>query len=283
MSLYYIFSIDGDWDEYFLLKRKDSERMPDKKTLLKLVKHQMRVASCIKGRFLHFVHTSPVARNFFLQPEFIALWKKIESAGGSVGVHCHEEDLFRDGYLQNPEKMRKSIDFMARGLSEKRLNIISYRGGYLSFCETNVPFLEKNGLYLDFSCDPDRYLWHKGELVSDWRGAPDNYYRMSYEDHRKPGKSKVFEIPLGKADNKALYIDITSLFGIWKAAKALARRDKEESGDIIVSVLSHTYEFSSFLKRIKIKLALLICKRYGTFINDRKAMEIITQNERSKT
>ncbi|NQT45898.1 MAG: hypothetical protein HQ593_00275 [Candidatus Omnitrophica bacterium] len=275
MSLYFVFSIDGDWDEYFFPKLSEAEREPDKKILLNLIRHEIRISATINNKVLHFVHTSSVAHDFFLQPEFISLWKKIEARGGSVGVHCHSEDLYREGYLYDPEKMEKVITSLTNNLRGKGLNPISYRGGYLTFCEKTIPFLEKNGLFFDFSCDPDRYLWHEGELVADWRGAPDNYYRISYEDHRKPGKSKVIEIPLGTSGKDALYIDITSLKSIWKAARALAKKDKEESGDIIVSVLSHTYEFSSFWKRLRIRSALLICKRYGKFINDREAIEII--------
>jgi len=98
---------------------------------------------------------------------------------------------------------------------------------------------------------------------------------MSYEDHRRPGNSKVAEIPLGKAGGGTLYIETTSLLGVWKAARALAKRAREEKRDIIVSVLSHTYEFSSFLKRVKIKLALFICRKYGIFISDEEVLAII--------
>ena len=282
MSLYFVYTIDGDWDEYFFSKLPLEKRRPKKKTLINLIKNEIKVASVINNRILHFVHTSFVADDFFLQPEFISLWKKIERNGGSVGVHCHKEDLYRDGDLSDPNDMEKAIGKLAKELREKGLNPISYRGGYLTFCEKNIPFLEKNSLFLDFSCDSDRYLWHDGELVADWRGAPDNFYRMSYENRRRPGKSKVFEIPLGKSEKDALYIDITSLKNIWKAARALCRRDKEEKGDIIVSVLTHTYEFSSSWKLFRIRLALLICKMYGKFINDREALEIINATEGGK-
>jgi hypothetical protein len=283
MSLYFVCTIDGDWDEYFFSKLAVEKRRPKKSTLIKLIKNEIKVASIINGRILHFVHTSFVSNGFFLKPEFISLWKEIERKGGSVGIHCHKEDLYVDGNLSDPDDMEKAIERLTKELRKNGLNPISYRGGYLTFCKKNIPFLEKNSLFLDFSCDSNRHLWHDGELVADWRGAPDNYYRMSYEDHRKPGKSKVFEIPLGKSEKDALYIDITSLKNIWKAARALHRKDKEEKGDIIVSVLTHTYEFSSFRKLLKIKLALLICKIYGKFINDREALEVIKTTKEGKS
>ncbi|MCQ9207588.1 MAG: hypothetical protein NG740_06900 [Omnitrophica bacterium] len=279
MSLYFIFTVDGDWDEYFSPKLSEAQRKPNKKTLLNLIKREINVARSINGKILHFVHASSVARDFFLQPDFAALWKKIESHGGSVGVHCHSEGLYREGCLCDPEKMEKAVSSLSEGLKREGLTPISYRGGYLTFCEKNIPILEKNGLLFDFSCEPDRFLWHEGELVCDWRGAPNNYYRVSYKDHRKPGKSNVIEVPLGKSERNALYIDTTSLKGLWNTARALAKRDKEESGDMIVSILTHTYEFSSFQKLFKIRSALSICKRYGTFISDKEALEIINRTE----
>jgi len=102
---------------------------------------------------------------------------------------------------------------------------------------------------------------------------------MSYEDHRKPGNSNVVEIPLGKGGGGTLYIETVSLVSVWKAARALAKRAKDEKRDIVVSVLSHTYEFSSFRKRLIIKLALLICKKYGIFVSDEEALEIIKQGK----
>jgi hypothetical protein len=162
--------------------------------------------------------------------------------------------------------MEKAVGFLAEGLSKKGLKPAAYRGGYLAFSPKTIPILEENGVFLDFSCEPGRYLFHGELLVSDWRGAPDNYYRMSYEDHRRSGNSRVLEIPLG------IYIETNSLWRIWGKARKLKKR----KGDIIVSVLAHSYDFGSFLKRLKIKLALLILKRYGRFINAREALEKVS-------
>ena len=279
MGLYYIFTVDGDWDEYFYSKLSNSARQPNKKTLLAMIKREIRVADSINNRFLHFIHTSPVTPDFFLQSEFISLWREIRARGGNVGIHCHTEDLFHEGRFSDLEKMKKSISSLTESLVNKEINPISYRGGYMAFCEKNIPILEKNGLLLDFSCDPGRYLRLERELIADWRGAPETHYRMSYEDHRKPGNSKVIEIPLGKAGGGTLYIETTSLLSTWKAAWALAKKVKEGKRDIIVSVLSHTYEFASFWKQLKIKLALFICKKHGIFVSDEEALEIINQQK----
>jgi len=282
MSLYFIFTVDGDWNEYFSTELSEQKRGPDKRNLLGLIKREMKAARFIDGKLLHFVHTSPFNRKYFLEPEFVALWKMIEKGGGSVGVHCHEEDLFSHGKLDDPVKMERSIRSITQPLRDKGLTLISHRGGYLAFCRNVIPILEKYGLLLDFSCSSGRYLHYKGRLIADWRGAPKNYYRMCYQDHRKEGKSHVIEIPLGKLKRRALYLDITSLLDIWMLARHLAKREKSSESDIIVSLLTHTYEFSSAWKRMRIRATLLICKWYGRFLTDRQALEIIRQKKEEK-
>ena len=276
MSLYYIFTIDGDWNEYFRHDRPDGERLPDEKTLIRLIRREIDCAATIGGKFIHFIHTSGVAGELFLKPAFVALWKEIERRGGSVGVHCHAEDLYRDGRLTDPDRVDQMIASLTDGLRANGLDPVSYRGGYLAFSEANIPILERHALRLDLSCDPGRHLSHGGEIVADWRGAPENYYRLSYDDHRKPGTSQVVEIPLGKSGADALYIDIMPLAGIRRAAAALAEKDRRRGGDTIVYVLSHTYEFASLAKRAKIAIALSLCKRFGTFISDKEALGIIS-------
>jgi len=279
MGLYYIFTVDGDWDEYFSAELPNQKRRPDRKDLLCLIKREVKVACSIKGKILHFVHTSPVAREYFLQPEFVALWKKIEEGGGSIGVHCHEEELFSHGRLSDPEKLERAIHSITHPLRDKGLNLISYRGGYLAFCRSVIPILEKNGIALDFSCFSGHYLHYEGRLIADWRGAPKNYYRMCYDDHRKEGISNVVEISLGKVKQRALYIDITSLLDIWMVVRHLAKKERAIDGDVIVSLLTHTYEFSSWWKRLKIRTALFICSRYGSFISDKEALDFIRREK----
>lgn len=264
---YFVFTIDGDWEEYYDHTLPAEIRKPDKKRLLSWFDLEIKLASkMLNGRFVHFIHTSPLARDFFLQPEFISRWKEIESRGGSVGVHCHEDDPHRAYYYADAEKMKKAISFLTERLSGEGLKPAAFRGGYLTFSPRTIPILEKLSIFLDFSCEPGRHLFHGELLVSDWRGAPDNYYRLSYEDHRRSGKSRVHEIPLG------IYIETNSLWKIWGKARGFKKRKE----DIIVSVLAHSYDFGSFLKRLKIKLALLILKRYGRFINAREVLEKVS-------
>ena len=281
MSLNFIFTVDGDWDEYFSTKLTKRQRRPNQKHLLGLIKREVKIARSINGKILHFVHTSPVTREYFIQPNFVALWKKIEKGGGSIGVHCHEEGLFSHGKLNDPAKLEQSIHSITVPLRDKGLSLISYRGGYLTFCKSIIPILERNGIILDFSCSSGRYLHYRGRLIADWRGAPKNYYHMCYHDHRKEGKSDVVEIPLGKLKQRGLYIDITSLLDIWMVARHLSKKEKSTKGNIMVSLLTHTYEFSSLWKRLRIKAALFICRFYGCFINDKEALDIVECEKRT--
>lgn len=271
--LYLVFTVDGDWEEYFDLKLPEEERRPKKQRMLSWVDQEIKLASgLLNGRFVHFIHTSPRARDFFLRQEFIGKWKEVEARGGSVGVHCHEDDPGRAYYSDDPEKMEKAIDFLAQALDERGVKPIAFRGGYMSFSPTTIPILEEQSIFLDFSCVPGRHLLHGGLLVSDWRGAPDNYYRLSYEDHRRPGKSRVFEVPLG------IYIETESLLGIWKKARALSRRKE----DVVVSVLAHSYDFASFGMRFKIRLALSILRKYGKFISAQEALALISSKDKEQ-
>jgi len=276
MSLYFIFTIDGDWDKYFYPKLPLAQRQPDKKTLLGLIGREIKMATSLNNKFLHFIHSSSIATDFFLEPEFISIWKNIEKNGGCVGIHCHNEDCYHE-CNRHDDEIEKNMGSLTKSLREKGLKPIVYRGGYLTFCKKDIALLEKNGLLLDLSCDPDRCLWLNGKMIANWREAPDNYYRMSYEDHRKPGNSKVIEIPLGKSKCGELCSETTSLRNLWKTVRALSAKEKEQKIDVVVYVLSHTYEFASFWKRLKIKLVLLICKKFGEFINDKEALGIINQ------
>ena len=275
--LYFVFTVDGDWEEYYNPKLSEEERAPNLKKLLNFIDKEITtVLRIIDGKFIHFVHTSPRARDFFLGPEFISRWKKIEEHHGSIGIHCHEDDPRKAYYFDDQERMEKAIGYFTNGLRDKGLFPLAYRGGYMAFSPKTILLLEKNEIFLDFSCEPGRYLIH-GEkmLVADWRGSPCNFYRMDYTDHRKPGNSKVFEVPIGNALGGYLHIELSSIIKMWNIAKILKRKAK--TNDVIVSVLAHTFEFGNFLRVFKIRLTLAILKRYANFINAKEALAIVNK------
>jgi hypothetical protein len=231
--------------------------------VLELIGGELEMAARVGGKFIHFVHTSPLARDFFLRPELIAVWKRLEASGGEVGVHCHEEELYTAWHHADPSRMGPAIAGLADGLRAAGLSPLAYRGGFMAFSPQAILLLEANGLRLDYSCDPGRHLVTNGQLVADWRGAPDNFYRLDYQDHRKPGASRVCEVPLG------VYVERQSLPAIWKTCRRLSRRE----GETVVAVLAHTYDFASWRMRLKIRAALAICRLYGRFINSREVLE----------
>ncbi|MBN2057203.1 MAG: hypothetical protein JW782_00165 [Candidatus Saganbacteria bacterium] len=261
-QVFWVFTIDGDWDEYFRIKLPEARRRPDTARLEQLVRAEIELAKVINGRFVHFVHSSPLVPSFFFQPQFIALWQQIEVGGGEIGVHCHEEDLYLAWYYDNQARMEKAITRQVEKFRENGLTPRCYRGGFMTFSPKTIPILEESGVFLDFSCEPGRHLVTNGQLVSDWQGAPENLYRMAYEDHRKPGGSNIMEVPLG------IYVERQSLWSIWQKARKIKRRP----GKQIVSVLAHTYDFASWQMKLKIRLALLLLKRYGKFINCRQVL-----------
>ena len=274
--LYFVFTIDGDWAEYFDKSLPEDKRLPELNKILPLVEKSVRLAhELISGHILHFVHTSPRARDFFLRPELVELWKEVEIGGGSIGVHCHEDEPHKEYYYNDTARMRKSISEFAAGLRSAGLSPLAYRGGYMTFSPEIIPILEENRIFLDFSCEPGRYLTHNEKLVADWRDCPRNIYQMDYADPRKPGKSRVFEVPVGSALGRYLYIEKTSLYDIWRVARALSIKGRFQN--LVVSILTHTYEYRSFFSYLKIRLALLILKLYGRFISASEIIDVLKE------
>ncbi|MFH2034610.1 MAG: hypothetical protein ABIJ26_07950 [Candidatus Margulisiibacteriota bacterium] len=270
--LYFVFTVDGDWSQYYDPALSEEKRRPSLQKLVDYVKEEIKVTEALKGKFVHFIHTSPRARDFFLRREFVTLFRQIMDFQGSLGIHCHEDDPRKEYFYADQKRMREVIGFFCEALSENRLKASAYRGGYLAFSPLTIPVLEENHIFLDFSCEPGRYLMHGSNLVSDWRGAPDNFYRLDYQDHRRRGSSNVFEIPVG------IYVENLSLAKIQSKAKKL--KEKAENSNIIVSVLTHSFNFGNFFERRKIVKALKILKQYGTFINAEEAHSKIVEEEK---
>lgn len=274
--LYFIFTVDGDWKQYFDVNLSEDRRLPHPDTLLDLIQCEIDLAQhSLDGKFIHFIHTSPRVRTFFLEEPFMSLWKKIISNKGDIGLHCHEEDPYKEYYFQDTAKMDRIIGECLSYLREDGLDVIAYRGGFLAFCAELIPILERNCLQFDFSCEPQRFLVHNQTVVSDWRGAPASFYRMSYRDHRRPGSSNIFEIPIGSYQEQYLYFEKSSAQMLEVIASSLKEKSNKENKDIVVSALTHTYEYSKDkdIKSIKDKISVL--KEYGKFINLKELQDII--------
>jgi len=274
--LYFIFTVDGDWKEYFDVNLPEEERLPNVGVMQGLIEQEIEVATRnLDGRFIHFIHTSPRARKFFLNEPFMKFWRQIIENGGDIGIHPHEDEPHKAYYFQDSSRMKEVISGQVSALRKQGLNVYAYRGGYLAFSSNLIPILEENGLYFDFSCEPGRYLVDCDKLISDWRGAPTSLYRMSYHDHRKVGDSGVYEIPIGTSKGHYLYFEKSTPEIIKETVFDLKEKSMKDSHDIIVSVLTHTYEYTSLeeIKNIEEKISLL--KKYGRFINLRQLRDII--------
>jgi hypothetical protein len=280
--LYMIFTVDGDWNEYFDVKLPPEKRQPDTKLMQDLIKRELEVASrSLDGHLLHFIHTSPCARTFFLKEPFVTLWRSLTQCGGDVGVHCHEDLPYNNYYFEDTPRMKKVISEQVVALRNMGLETCAYRGGFLAFNHTLIPALEENGLCFDFSCEPGRHLVHNGKVVSDWRDSPGSLYRMSYADHREEGDSSVYEIPMGVSGNNYLYFEKSDASIIEKAAIEL--KNESDRKDMIVSVLTHTYEYTSAEAVNEIINKISILKKYGRFINIKELKEIVKNLPAKKT
>lgn len=278
--LYLIFTIDGDWKEYFDVNLPEEKRLPNVGVMQGLVEQEIEVAMRnLQGRFIHFIHTSPRARNFFLKEPFMKFWRRIIENGGDIGVHPHEDDPHRAYYFQDSSRMKQVISGQVDTLRKQGLDVCAYRGGYLAFFSNLIPILEENGLYFDFSCEPGRYLNDSGSLVSDWRGAPTSLYRMSYQDHRKVGDSGIYEIPVGTSKGDYLYFEKSTPEIIEKVAFDLRERSTKDSRDVIVSVLTHTYEYTSSYEIGNMEEKISLLKKYGRFINLKELRDVIKDSQ----
>lgn len=274
--LYFIFTVDGDWKEYFNVDLTDEQRLPSLDLVRKLIDNETAfLKEELNGKFIHFIHTSIRVPTFFLKEPFLAIWKRIIDDGADIGLHCHAEDPYKEYYFKDIPRMERIIGEALSILREADLDVTAYRGGFLAFCAQLIPVLEKNGLCFDFSCEPDRLLIHGNNVVSDWRGSPSSFYRLSYRDHRREGSSKVFEIPVGSYEDEYIYFEKSSAKMLEVIASGLEDKAKKEKKDIVVSVLTHTFEYTSDKDMKNIKGKIDVLKEYGRFINIKELKHII--------
>jgi hypothetical protein len=214
-------------------------------------------------------------RDFFIEKDFRKLWKDLAGNNGDVGLHCHEDDPYKEYYYQDESRMRRVIRERSVSFRKSGLDIKCYRSGFLGFSRDMVRILEDNGLFFDFSCEPGRFLEDNGQLICNWKNSPRRHYRMSYDNHCKEGDSKVWEIPVGASKGRYLYFEKSSLEDIENTALDLKEESVQTSSDIAVSVLSHSYEYISKerMKDVESKIGAL--KKYGKFINLKELGDVL--------
>lgn len=275
--MYFLYTVDGDWKEYFDVKLPDEKRMPQHKVMQDTIWQEIRMArKALSGKFIHFIHTSPLARDFFFEGSFINLYKTIIAYGGDVGLHCHEDEPYKGYYFRDLAHMRRIISWKIAQLRRYGIKVCAYRGGFMAFTRKLIPILEEAGIGFDFSCEPGRCLTHNKTVVSDWRGAPVSFYRMSRLDHRRKGKSSIFEVPVGSVKGRYLYFEKIDLKSLKNVASDLKKQSDKKGQDVTVSVLAHSWEYASGSSCESIEEKLTLLKKYGTFINLKELGKILS-------
>ena len=149
-----------------------------------------------------------------------------------IGAHLHPwssppfrpEDLAAHTYPHNlpPELLDRQLTELTQTIeSEIGVRPTTYRAGRNGFDGRTLPILERLGYTVDTSVDPLFNERRKGGPA--FAGAPRHPYHPSYDDVRRPGTSKVLEIPITSATEpglpKALEAAYASLPAIpWRGA-----------------------------------------------------------------
>jgi polysaccharide deacetylase len=149
-----------------------------------------------------------------------------------IGTHLHPwssppfrpEDLAAHTYPHNlpPELLDRQITELTQVI-ESGIGVrpTTYRAGRNGFDGRTLPILERLGYTVDTSVDPLFNERRKGGPA--FAGAPRHPYHPAYEDVRRPGTSRVLEIPITSATEpglpKALEAAYASLPAIpWRGA-----------------------------------------------------------------
>lgn len=155
---------------------------------------------------------------FGMRPSYLVTWEMAtrpssasilrELAQGGrceIGTHLHPwssppfrpEDRATGTYPhQLPRELleRQLTELTAAIETNVGVRPVSYRAGRHGFDEKTVPILEALGYVVDSSVDPLYNERRKGGAV--FAGAPLVPYRLDYADVRRPGASRLLEIPV---------------------------------------------------------------------------------------
>jgi peptidoglycan/xylan/chitin deacetylase (PgdA/CDA1 family) len=136
-------------------------------------------------------------------------------AGGrcEIGTHLHPwtsppfrpEDEVGHTYPHNlpPELLDRQLTELT-GVIESELGVrpTTYRAGRNGFDGRTLPILERLGYTVDTSVDPLFNERRKGGMA--FAGAPLRPYHPDYADVRRPGASRILEVPITAATRPAL-------------------------------------------------------------------------------
>lgn len=142
-----------------------------------------------------------IKATFFIQEDkicqagslFTNLWNSLKEQGHEIGYHVH-------GIIQaSPEEREAILTQGIRKFKDSGLDPVSYRAGRFHLNGPLLKILEKNNIKYDSSVVPGlREVFKNGIERCNHIGAPTKPYFPSYEDHTKPGDSKIFELPINR-------------------------------------------------------------------------------------
>jgi hypothetical protein len=148
------------------------------------------------------------------RPESASIMGALERAGRcEIGAHLHPwssppfrpEDLAAHTYPHNlPKDLLERQLRELTGTIEQALGVrpTTYRAGRNGFDGGTLPILERLGYTVDTSVDPLFNERRKGGMA--FAGAPTAPYHPSYDDVRRPGTSKILEVPITAATDPPL-------------------------------------------------------------------------------
>jgi hypothetical protein len=148
------------------------------------------------------------------RPESAEVLRALARSGRcEIGAHLHPwssppfrpEDLAAHTYPHNlpPELLERQLTELTQAIeSEIGVRPTTYRAGRNGFDGRTLPILERLGYTVDTSVDPLFNERRKGGPA--FAGAPVAPYHPAYEDVRRPGTSRILEVPITSATEPAL-------------------------------------------------------------------------------
>jgi hypothetical protein len=150
-----------------------------------------------------------------------------------VGAHHHPWTTppLVEGHLYplnlSPDHFRRQLQELTAAVTEVTgSRPASYRAGRNGFAGWQVKALEEEGFVVDSSVDP--FFNERSKGGPSFAGAPLTPYFVSPEDVRKPGASRLLEIPISSALNRswpdwlvAAYADVTPAYRFRRALRLM--------------------------------------------------------------
>jgi len=153
--------------------------------------------------------TYVVTHEMATRPASVAVLRELAAGGHcEIGTHLHPwssppfrpEDLDGHTYPHNLplELLERQLTELTATI-EERLGVrpTTYRAGRNGFSGASLPILERLGYTVDTSVDPLFNERRKGGML--FAGAPVRPYFPDYDDVRRPGRSRVLEVPITAA------------------------------------------------------------------------------------